>query len=117
MAKQQDNKHDHNHAMAQEQQSLNIEIGEIEAQGVYSNLAIISNSAAEFVLDFARILPGVNKAKVHARVIMTPQHAKLLLAALHDNVMRYEQQYGEIVIDGQMLPPGAMIDGGGKKFH
>lgn len=115
MAKQHDPKHD-NHAQPQDQQ-LNIEIGEQEAQGVYSNLAIISNSAAEFVLDFARILPGLPKAKVHSRVIMTPQHAKLLLAALHDNIMRYEQQYGEIIIDGQMLPPGAVIDGVGKKFH
>ncbi|MFM8437264.1 MAG: DUF3467 domain-containing protein, partial [Candidatus Kapaibacterium sp.] len=77
----------------QQPQQINIELGEKEAEGIYSNLAIISHSPAEFVLDFTRILPGVPKARVLARIVMTPQHAKLLLGALNDNIIRYEQQY------------------------
>lgn len=84
----------------QQGQQINIELGEKEAEGIYSNLAIISHSPAEFVFDFTRILPGVPKARVHARVIMTPQHAKLLLRALHDNIVKYEGAFGEINIDG-----------------
>jgi hypothetical protein len=80
-------------------QQLNVEIGEKEAEGIYSNLAIISHSPAEFVIDFTRVLPGVPKAKVHARIIMTPQHAKLLLRALSDNVGRFEMANGTINID------------------
>ena len=63
----------------QPEQQMTIELGEKEAEGIYSNLAIISHSPAEFVVDFTRILPGVPKARVHARIVMTPQHAKLLL--------------------------------------
>jgi len=80
-------------------QQINIELGEKEAEGIYSNLAIISHSPAEFIFDFTRILPGVPKAKVLARMIMTPQHAKLFLNALSENVMKFEQQYGQINID------------------
>ena len=80
-------------------QEIQIELGEKEAEGIYSNLAIISHSPAEFVIDFTRVLPGVPKAKVHARIIMTPQHAKLFLHALGDNVQKFEQQYGEVIID------------------
>ncbi len=98
----------------QNPQQINIELGEKEAEGIYSNLAIISHSPAEFVIDFTRILPGVPKARVMSRIVMTPQHAKLLLGALNDNIMRYEQQYGEIsVSDGGMMPTG----GEGHKFH
>ena len=82
------------------QQEINIELGEKEAEGIYSNLAIISHSPAEFVIDFTRILPGVPKARVHARIIMTPQHAKLFLRALGDNLQKFEAQYGEVKIDG-----------------
>lgn len=91
-----------------QQQQMTIELGEKEAEGIYSNLAIISHSPAEFVIDFTRILPGVPKARVHARIVMTPQHAKLLLNALADNVSKYEQQYGEVNVEGQMqpFPPG-----------
>jgi len=97
-----------------EQQQMTIELGEKEAEGIYSNLAIISHSPAEFVLDFTRILPGVPKARVLARIVMTPQHAKLLLGALNDNIIRYEQQYSEIAInDGNIMPP----IGEGQKFH
>ena len=81
------------------QQQLNIELGEKEAEGIYSNLAIISHSPAEFIVDFTRVLPGVPKAKVHARIVMTPQHAKLLLRALNENISRFENTFGEINID------------------
>lgn len=77
-------------------QQINIELGEKEAEGSYSNLAIISHSPAEFIIDFTRVLPGIPKAKVHSRIIMTPQHAKLLLSALKENIERYEKQFGEI---------------------
>lgn len=80
----------------QKQQQVNIQLGEKEAEGVYSNLAIISHSPAEFIFDFTRVLPGVPKTKVYARIIMTPQHAKSLLKALTDNITKYEEQYGEI---------------------
>ncbi len=83
------------------QHQINIELGEAEAEGIYSNLAIISHSPAEFIIDFTRILPGIPKAKVHARIIMTPQHAKMLAHALGDNIMKYEHQFGEIKIDRQ----------------
>jgi hypothetical protein len=83
------------------QQQINIELGEKEAEGIYSNLAIITHSPAEFVMDFTRVLPGVPKARVHARVIMTAQHAKLLLRALEDNITKYEMKFGEIKIHGE----------------
>ena len=82
-------------------QQINIELGEKEAEGIYSNLAIISHSPAEFIIDFTRILPGIPKGKVHARIIMTPQHAKMFLNAMRDNVGKFEQQYGQIVLDRQ----------------
>ncbi len=98
--------------MPQEQQ-INIELGEKEAEGIYSNLAIISHSPAEFVIDFTRILPGVPKARVHARIVMTPQHAKLLLHALNDNIRKYESQYGEVSVDGQQN----MMNGVNPQIH
>lgn len=82
-------------------QQINVELGEKEAEGIYSNLALISHSPAEFVIDFTRMLPGVPKTKVYARIIMTPQHAKSLLAALKDNVEKYEKQFGEIKLHRQ----------------
>jgi hypothetical protein len=85
----------------QQGQQINIELGEKEAEGIYSNLAIITHSPAEFVVDFTRVLPGVPKARVLARVIMTAQHAKLLLRALEDNVAKFEHKYGEIKIHGE----------------
>lgn len=86
-------------------QQINVELGEKEAEGIYSNLAIITHSPAEFVLDFTRVLPGVPKAKVHARIVMTPQHAKLFLNALKDNTDKYEKKFGEIKLHG--VVPGA----------
>ncbi len=78
---------------------INIELKEDIAQGIYSNLAIISHSSSEFVLDFVRIMPGINKAEVKSRIILTPEHAKRLLMALTDNVSKYEKTYSPIKID------------------
>lgn len=75
---------------------LNIELPEDVAEGVYSNLAIISHSNAEFVVDFIRMMPNVPKAKVKTRIILTPQHAKRLLKALNDNIKKFEGQFGVI---------------------
>lgn len=80
---------------------LNVELGEKEAEGTYSNLAFITHSPSEFVIDFARILPGVQRAKVYSRVVMTPQHARLLLTALEENIKKYENQFGKIKVFGQ----------------
>ncbi|NQT27716.1 DUF3467 domain-containing protein [candidate division KSB1 bacterium] len=85
-------------------QSINLELGEKEAEGIYSNFVVISHSPAEFILDFTRMLPGVPKAKVFARIIMTPQHAKSLAKALNENVEKFEKQHGEIKIMG--VDPG-----------
>ncbi|MBE8720624.1 DUF3467 domain-containing protein [Sphingobacterium pedocola] len=75
---------------------ISIELSEETAEGIYSNLAIITHSNTEFVVDFIRIMPGVPKAKVKSRIILTPEHAKRLLGALQDNVNRYESQNGSI---------------------
>ncbi len=75
---------------------LNIELSEEIAEGTYSNLAIITHSSAEMVIDFIRVMPGVPKAKVKSRIVMTPQHAKRLLKALADNINKYESVHGVI---------------------
>ncbi|MBI1185557.1 DUF3467 domain-containing protein [bacterium] len=75
---------------------INIELSEEIAEGIYSNLAIITHSNSEFIVDFVRLMPGIPQAKVKSRIILTPQHAKRLLKALKDNVARYEMQHGEI---------------------
>jgi len=75
---------------------INIELSEEVAEGVYSNLVMIAHSNSEFVIDFIRLMPGVPKAKVKSRVIVTPEHAKRLLAALKDNIEKYEAAFGKI---------------------
>jgi len=75
---------------------INIELSEEIAEGVYSNLAIITHSNSEFIVDFVRLMPGVPQAKVKSRIILTPQHAKRLLKALRENINRFEAQHGEI---------------------
>lgn len=85
-----------------EKKTLNIELSEEVAEGIYSNFAIIGHSPSEFVLDFARIMPNAPKAKVKSRIILSPAHAKRLLLALQDNVRKYEQQFGSI--DGMNNP-------------
>jgi hypothetical protein len=79
-----------------EQNQLNIEISEEMAEGQYANLAIITHSHAEFVLDFVNVMPGTPKSRVKSRIILTPQHAKRLMNALHDNVEKFEQANGII---------------------
>ena len=75
---------------------LNIEITEEVAEGTYANLAIITHSHAEFVIDFVSVMPGTPKSKVKSRIIFTPMHAKRFLKALEDNVNRYEAANGNI---------------------
>ena len=67
-------------------------------EAVYSNFALITHSPSEIVVDFARLLPNMPKARVYARIVMTPMNAKLLMRALGENLSRYEAQYGEIVV-------------------
>lgn len=78
------------------QDQLQFELSPEIAQGEYANFAIITHSSSDFVVDFARILPGVNKPRISSRVILAPEHAKRLLGALQDNIMRYEHEFGEI---------------------
>jgi hypothetical protein len=80
----------------QNDSQLNIELSEEIAEGIYSNLAIITHSNAEFVLDFIRVVPGVPKAKVKSRIIVTPEHAKRLLTALKENIEKFEAVNGRI---------------------
>lgn len=75
---------------------IDIELSEDVADGIYSNLAIISHSNSEFVVDFIRLLPGVPKAKVKSRILLSPQHAKRLQMALSDNIQKFEASFGEI---------------------
>ncbi|HNX13107.1 MAG TPA: DUF3467 domain-containing protein [Paludibacteraceae bacterium] len=95
------------------QNQLNIELSAEVAEGTYSNLAIISHSSSEFVIDFIRMMPGTPKANVKSRIILTPEHAKRLLFALQDNINKYEQQNGKIKVpDNNQLPPIPMGFGG-----
>lgn len=82
-------------------QGIDLELDETVAQGHYANLAIISHSATEFVIDFAAIMPGVPKAKIKSRIILAPEHAKRLLLSLQDNITRYESAVGRIEVHGQ----------------
>ncbi len=80
----------------EEQNQLNIELTEDIGEGVYSNLAVITHSHSEFIVDFISLMPGVNKAKVKSRIILTPQHAKRLYHALGDNIAKFENANGAI---------------------
>ena len=82
---------------------LEIELSEDVAQGTYSNLAIISHSSSEFVLDFIRVVPGMPKAKVKSRIILTPDHAKRLLSALEENIEKFEKMNGTVSINNENL--------------
>ncbi|MDR1859497.1 MAG: DUF3467 domain-containing protein [Bacteroidales bacterium] len=89
---------------------LDIELTSEIAQGVYANMAIITHSGSEFVLDFVHIMPGMPKAAVKSRIILAPEHAKRLLLALDDNVKKYEKTHGQIAMHGggnndPMMPP------------
>lgn len=91
----------------QQKNQINIELPDDIAEGTYSNLAIISHSNSEFVLDFIQIVPNMPKARVKSRVILTPFHAKRLMKALGDNINKFENQFGNIAEDegGGSLPP------------
>jgi hypothetical protein len=84
----------------QDENQINIELSEEMAEGVYVNLAMIAHSNSEFVIDFIRIMPGLPKAKVKSRVVITPEHAMRLLAALKDNIKKYEDSFGPINTQG-----------------
>ena len=78
------------------EQKINIELDDSTSLGIYSNLAIITHSSSEFILDYIRIMPGVPKGKVKSRIVMTPEHAKKLYRALSDNLSKYEKSHGKI---------------------
>ena len=80
----------------QKKNNLNIELDEKVAEGTYANLAIINHSVSEFVVDFVNMMPGMPKAKVKSRIILTPQHAKRLMKALADNIQKFEKVHGQI---------------------
>ena len=87
-----------------DQNGLQLELPQQVAQGEYANFAIITHSSSDFVIDFARVLPGVPKAQVRSRVILAPEHAKRLLGALQENIMRYERAFGPIRVPNQEPP-------------
>ena len=95
------------------QNQINIELSEEIAEGTYSNLAIITHSNSEFVVDFIRLMPGVPKAKVKARIVLTPENAKRLLLVLSDNINKYEDMNGEITVLDNM--PAMPLNFGGTK--
>lgn len=95
----------------QNENQLNIELSEEIAEGVYSNLAIITHSNTEFVLDFIRVMPGIPKAKVKSRIVLTPEHAKRFLRALEDNMEKFEAVNGRVKINEE--PPGFPMNFGG----
>ena len=91
---------------------IQIELSDEVAQGTYSNLAIISHSTSEFVVDFVRIMPGIQQAKVKSRIILTPEHAKRLLFAMKENIDKFEKTFGTIQMpheQGGFMPPIAPI--------
>lgn len=93
----------------EQQGHLNIELSEEVAEGIYSNLAVITHSNSEFVIDFIKVMPGVPKARVKSRIVLTPQHAKRLMRALADNLAKFEQANGTI----KDIDPGFPMNFGG----
>ncbi|HPD95671.1 MAG: DUF3467 domain-containing protein [Bacteroidales bacterium] len=101
--------------MSEKTNPINIEISDEIAQGIYSNLAVITHSTSEFIVDFVRIMPGIPKAQVKTRVILTPDHAKRLLLALQDNIKKFEANNGAIKLpEGTEGMPPFPINFGGK---
>lgn len=94
-----------------QENQLNIELSEEVAEGIYSNLAVITHSNTEFVLDFVRLMPGVPKARVKSRIILTPEHAKRFMRALEENLDKFEALNGRIKINEE--PPGFPMNFGG----
>jgi len=89
---------------------INVELSDEIAEGIYSNLAIITHSHSEFIVDFVKVMPGVPKARVKARIILTPQHAKRFLKAIKENIAKYESTHGEIELPDVEFP--FMMGGG-----
>ena len=98
-----------------QQGQLQVELPQDVAQGEYANFAIITHSSSDFVVDFARVLPGVPKAQVKSRVILAPEHAKRLLGALQENLMRYEHQFGKIKMPEEEQGPRTIAPFGSGK--
>lgn len=90
--------------MDKKPQQINVELPEDVAEGIYANLSVITHSPSEFILDFARLLPGLPKPKICARLVMTPQNAKSLLRILQMNIQRYEEAHGEIRLPQPTMP-------------
>ena len=86
------------------QHQIKIELDDNIGQGEYANFAVVTHSPAEFVMDYIRVLPGMTKSKVKARIIMAPMHAKTLMMALQDNIKKYESKFGEIKIAKDTIP-------------
>ena len=85
---------------------LQIELKEDVAQGTYANLAVITHSSSEFIVDFVRVMPGMPKASVKSRIVLAPEHAKRLLRALEENIGKYERTFGSIrLLDEQSIAP------------
>lgn len=93
---------------------LNVEVTEEIGDGIYSNLAVITHSHSEFIVDFINIMPGLPKAKVKARIILTPHHAKRLMKALKENVAKFEAAYGEIKDNDHPTPPFNLVTPAGE---
>lgn len=91
---------------------LQIELKEDVAQGTYANLAVITHSSSEFIVDFVRVMPGLPKAGVKSRIVLAPEHAKRLLRALEENIGKYERTFGPIrLMDEQIIPPMTDLKG------
>ena len=91
---------------------LKIELKEDVAQGIYANLAVITHSSSEFIVDFVRVMPGIPKAGVKSRIVLAPEHAKRLLRALEENIGKYERTFGPIrLLDEQIIPPMTDLKG------
>ena len=99
------------------QGQINIELNEEVADGIYSNLAIITHSHSEFILDFISVMPGVPKARVRSRIILSPKHAKRLSIALRDNIAKFEAQNGEIKQTDVPSGPSFPMNFGGQQGY
>jgi hypothetical protein len=82
---------------------IKVDIDTKDVEGIYSNLAFLHLSPSEFILDFARLMPGPPRAKVHSRIILTPQAAKAVMRLLQENVRKYEAEQGEIRLPGSAM--------------
>ena len=91
--------------MENKKKQIKIELDESVSQGEYANFAIVTHSAAEFIMDFVRILPGMQKSKFKSRVVISPIHTKTFLSALKDNIEKYEKKFGEIKISKSQINP------------